>query len=202
MSREFSASLDGVTSGRLRFPSGSAELALGVDPETGDLYRARFEEPVPTVEVQRGMVVVRYHQRHAHGTRARPSELVLNGSIPWDIELLGGVANVTADLRTLELASLTLDGGVSEVLVNLPHPRGTISVRASGGANEVTLARPAGVPAGVKVLDGGRYLSLDDQYFGAVGGETRWAGPGYAIAADRYDIVVSGGAHALTLETR
>lgn len=202
MSREFSASLESTAAGHLRFSSGSAQLLLGVDLETRDLYRGRFEHPMPDVEVQRGMVVVRYRQPHAFGTGARPSEVVLNGSIPWDIELLGGAANVSADLRALELASLTLSGGVSDVVVDLPPPRGTISVSAAGGASEISFSRPARVPARLRVQGGGRYLSLDDQYVGAVGRDTSWESSGYGDAADRYDIVVTGGAHALSLDKK
>jgi hypothetical protein len=86
--------------------------------------------------------------------------------------------------------------------VTLPRPSGTVSVRVSGGASDVTIHRPAGVAARVRVGRGASKLAFDDQHFGAIGGETRLQTPDYGDAADRYDIEVSGGASKLTVDAR
>ena len=49
---------------------------------------------------------------------------------------------------------------------------------------------------------GASKLTFDDQHFGAIGGKTRLHTPDYEGATDRYDIVVSGGASKLTIDTR
>ncbi len=46
-------------------------------------------------------------------------------------------------------------------------------------------------------------MALDDQHFGAIGGETRLEGPNdYAGATDRYEITITGGVSNVTIEGR
>jgi hypothetical protein len=76
------------------------------------------------------------------------------------------------------------------------------SLRSRSSASAASSAfRPAGVAVRVRVGHGAKDLTLDDQHFGAVGGSTRWQGPGYDQASDRYDVAVSGGADTLTVHT-
>ena len=49
---------------------------------------------------------------------------------------------------------------------------------------------------------GASKLALDDQHFGAIGGETRLESPDYAAAMDRYEITITGGATNVTIEGR
>ena len=60
--------------------------------------------------------------------------------------------------------------------------------------------RPAGVGARVEVNGGSQNLSLDDQRFGAVGGQTVWQSANYETAANRYDITILRGARAVTVD--
>jgi hypothetical protein len=71
-----------------------------------------------------------------------------------------------------------------------------------GGASDVTIHRPEGVAARIRVGRGVSELAFDEQRFGAIGGETRLQTPGYDGAADRYDVEVAGGASKLSVGTR
>ena len=71
-----------------------------------------------------------------------------------------------------------------------------------GGASDVTIHRPKGVVARIRVGRGVSELAFDEQRFGAIGGETRLQTPGYDGAADRYDVEVAGGASKLSVGTR
>jgi hypothetical protein len=200
---DFSAPLGAASSGRLRFARGAANVALRADPSMGDLYRARCDGPPPEVHAQDGAVTIRYPRTfHPFDWRKRAAEVALNGSIPWRIEFRGGLSGLEADLSALGLGSFEIIGGASKVAVMLPRPSGTVSVRVSGGASDVTIQRPAGVAARVNVGRGASKLAFDDQRFGAIGGETRLQTSDYEGAADRYDIEVSGGASKLTVDTR
>jgi hypothetical protein len=86
--------------------------------------------------------------------------------------------------------------------VTLPRPSGTVSVRVSGGASDVSIHRPEGVAAGIRVGRGVSKLAFDEQRFGAIGGETRLQTIDYDGAADRYDLEVTGGASELSIDTR
>jgi hypothetical protein len=205
--RQLAAPLGQATSGRLVVKPAAAHLTVSGDPTMTDLYRASFESPAPTVRVQGGTITVHY-PRMAWLTDLRAllgpppgGEVTLNGSIPWHIRVRGGTAHTSFDLSDLILYALELGGGVSQVELILPTPAGTVPVRVAGGVHDLTVLRPAGVPARVQVGHGARRLTLDDQRFGAVGASTSWQSPGYDQTSDRYDIAVSGGADTLTLHS-
>jgi hypothetical protein len=205
--RQLAAPLGQASSGRLVVRPAAAHLAVRGDPAMTDLYRASFESPAPTVRVQGGTVTVDYPRMawlDDLGSLLGPppgGQILLNGSIPWHIRVRGGTAHTSFDLGELILYALELGGGASQVELRLPTPTGTVPVRVAGGVHDLTVLRPAGVAARVQVGHGARGLTLDDQYFGAVGGGTRWQSPGYDQAADRYDIAVTGGANTLILDT-
>ena len=166
------------------------------------LLRARLEGPASQVRAQDGTVTVRQRRPRSPslGRDERANEILLNGSIPWEVEVRGGASNLAANLGELKLSSLEIKGGASKVELTLPPPLGTIPLRVLGGAEGLTIRRPKGVAARVYVSRGASGLVLDEQRHGAVGGETSLQSPDYEHAAHRYDIEVSGGASGLTIE--
>jgi DNA-binding MarR family transcriptional regulator len=200
-----SAPLGGVTSGRLDFAGGASKVSVRVDPAMSELYRAAYEGAAPEVRVKGGAV------SFTHGRRFRPFsfdwgkqivEVTLNGTIPWEIAVRGGLWKFGADLRGLQLRGFEVSGGASEVTVTLPAPIGTVPVRISGGANKITLHRPAGAAAQAQVTGGATKLVFDGRQLGGIGGKTSVESPGYQNVADRYEIRLSGGASALTIDAR
>jgi DNA-binding MarR family transcriptional regulator len=200
---EFAVPLGSVTSGRLVFERSASDIFVGVNPSMGDLLRARLEGPTSQVRAQDGIVTVRQRRRRLPSLSRdeRANEILLNGSIPWEVEVRGGASNLAADFDELKLRSLEIKGGASETVLTLPHPPGTATLRVLGGASDLTIHRPEGVAARILVRDGSSKLAFDEQHFGAIGGETQWQSPDYDGAADRYDIEVSGGANGLTIDT-
>ena len=57
------------------------------------------------------------------------------------------------------------------------------------------------MPAGARLTGGAAKLQFDRQQLGAFGGLTRLETPGFEVAADRYDIRVTGGANTVTIDT-
>jgi hypothetical protein len=201
--KDYTVPLGSITHGRLQFTRGAANVTLRVDYSMGDLYRARFDGPPPEVHARDGAVTVRYPRTfHPFDWRKRTAEVTLNPAIPWQIEFHGGLSRLDADLSVLELGSFEVNGGASGVAVTLPRPSGTVSVRVSGGASDVSIHRPEGVAARIRVGRGVSKLAFDEQRFGAIGGETRLQTIDYDGAADRYDLEVTGGASKLTVDTR
>jgi hypothetical protein len=201
--KDYTVPLGSITHGRLQFTRGAANVTLRVDYSMGDLYRARFDGPPPEVHAQDGAVTIRYPRTfHPFDWRNRTAEVTLNPAIPWQIEFHGGLSRLDADLSVLELGSFEVNGGASGVAVTLPRPSGTVSVRVTGGASDVSIHRPEGVAARIRVGRGVSKLAFDEQRFGAIGGETRLQTNDYDGAADRYDLEVTGGASKLTVDTR
>jgi hypothetical protein len=164
--------------------------------------RARFEGSASQVRAQDGIVTVRQRRRRlpSLGRDERANELLLNRSIPWEVEIRGGASNLAADFGELKLGSLEIKGGANQVELTLPPPSGTIPLRLLGGAEGLTICRPKGVAARVRVSRGVSGLVFDEQTHDTVGGETSLQSPDYDDAADRYDIEVSGGVSGLTIE--
>jgi hypothetical protein len=185
------------------FANGASRLTLRAASGMDDLYRARFEGPVPKVEVADGTVTFRYPRRFSglFEWRSRSGgEVTLNAAVPWEVEVRGGAYKVEADLSGLKLTSFVLTRGLSDVDLTLPEPSGVVPVRLTGGASEVNIRRPAGVEARLSMIGGVSKLTFDEQSFDAVGGKLRLRSPGYDSVSDRYEIEVSGGASKVTVQ--
>jgi hypothetical protein len=137
-----SVPLGSVDAGRLVFTRGVSHLTIRVNGPMDDLYRARFEGKTPDVRTDGGTVTVRYRMS-VHPTRG---EIELCGRIPWSIRARMGMSHVVADLEDLELADLEVSAGMSHVEMRLPRPKQTVRLRIGGGASDVELIRPTGVP--------------------------------------------------------
>ena len=171
--QQLSAPMSSVDTGRLVFTRGAAHLTIGVNGSMDDLYRARFEGRVPDVRTDGGTVTVRYRMS-VHPTRG---EIELCGGIPWSIRGHMGMSHVVADLEELELTDLEIGRDIPYVEMRLPRPKQTVRIRIGGGASDVELSRPTGVPVQVHIGGGASKLAIDEFRLGS-GGGTRLAEPG------------------------
>lgn len=193
---DFNAPLAGVELGRLTLSGGASRLSIRSDPGLRDLYAAHFRGRV-RVRAEDGAVEIGGHGRGG----PRSGEVVLNGGIAWNVEVAGGVSNVSAELESVRLGAFVVNGGAHQATLRLGPPLGTVPVTFNGGVSRVAVVRPAGTPVRVRVTSGASRLAMDDLRFGSVGGETRWQTPDFAAAEDRYDVEVHGGASRLTIGT-
>jgi DNA-binding MarR family transcriptional regulator len=195
----WSAPLSDLTSAQL-IVSGSARLTVRAEDGMSALYQAQFEGPVPEVKVKDGVVTIRYPRRLwmlSAGQRA--AEITLNAAIPWRIVIQGGTSEITAALGGLDLAGLEVSGGMSMIRLELPTPTSTVPVRVSGGASEISIQRPAGIPSKVRLKGWVSTFVFDDQTFGDVGNDVRLQSPGYDTSDRRYDIEVSSSASMVNI---
>jgi DNA-binding MarR family transcriptional regulator len=199
---DFAAPLAGATSGHLICELGASRLTLRADRALPDLYRAHFAGAAPEVRVRGGTVTIRagFSLAALFGRGIAPAEVTLNGAIPWTIEVRGGAAQLTADLRALQLRALDLTSGVNRVTVSLPPPVDTVPIVVTSAASKLTFYRPAGVAVRVAVTSGLTNLTCDGRHIASSGGDRHWATPDYKRAADRYDIQVTGAASDLTVD--
>jgi len=196
----YSAPLDGLASGRLVIPAGISQLTVRADSDMADLYQARFVGAVPDVKTKEGVVTIRYPRRlWGLGGGEGAAEVTLNAAIPWEITIQGGASEITAELSRLALAALVVKGGMSMIRVDLPVPSGVVPIRISGGASEITVRRPAGVPAKVHLKGWASELVFDEQTFSNLGKDVRLQSPGYEGTAPGYDIEVASSASIVTI---
>ena len=160
-----------------------------------------FEGGVPDIAVDGGTVSIGHKRRFLpFDWRNAKSEIWLNPAVPWEISLKGGMWKLAADFRGLELRLLDVGGGASDVEIWLPAPVGPVAVRVSGGASHVRLHRPVASALRADVTGGASQLIFDGQRLGSIGGRNRLETPGFAAAADRYEVRLSGGASQLDID--
>lgn len=199
--RTFTAPLDGVREGVLVLRHGRSDVAVrGVDMDV--LCRASFDGMAPKAWVESGRVAIEYPRFSFAGLLSRGvgrTDIELQATLPWSLDIAGGLRDSTLELTDLELTALDLRGGASDVRIRLPRPRGRVLVRIEGGASAVTLVRPAGVAVVLQLVGGVSRLAFDDERYGAIGAGTRLETPDAGSEQDRFEIEVRGGATKLTI---
>jgi class 3 adenylate cyclase len=179
----------------------AVNVAIGADRTLSEAYRTRFEGRPARVRAEDHVVTVEFPRFSAKRTRY-PSFITLSGSRPWVIGATGQLSAITADLGGIELREVEVRGGASRIVLLLPRPAGHVPIRFAGGVADVTIRRPSGTPAQVRIGGGASTLRLDDQFFNAVGGTLNWKSSDYQRASDGFDIEVRRGASSLTVVTQ
>jgi DNA-binding MarR family transcriptional regulator len=192
-----------LTSGRLVIPAGIARLTIRTDSEMAELYRARFEGAVPDVKTNDGVVTIRYPRRLwvLRGGGQSGAEVTLSSALPWSIAIHGGASEIIAQLAGLSLSGLEVKGGMSMIHMELPVPTGAIPIRISGGASQITIRRPVGVPARVHLKGWASQMIFDDQAFSNLGSDVRLHSPDFEPTAVGYDIDVASSASMVDITT-
>ena len=204
----FSAPLGVVKKGHLEIKSGISNFDLTGDSASQDLFQGEFIGLIPDVSTKNERVIIRYPLsitewfRHLLLANRHAAQVVLNTSIPWQIEIHGGAANLAADLRAFQLHSLMITGGVAEAVIFLPRPLNTIPIHITSGVSRLTFIRPEGVSARLKVDGGINHLAFDDQSYDSIGGGIRLETTSYKGQMDRYDISIGGGVSNLVVRTQ
>src|SRR5262249_46522506 len=144
------APLDGVTHGQLDL-RGAARVRI-LETDDAVLFRALWDGAAPRIRTEGGEVRV----GGAHG-----GSLALPSLVPWRLRIRGGAVGLDADLRRLSVEEVALSGGASDVRILLGTPQTTTPVRARGGADKLTVLRPAGVAARVEVRGGASAVTIE-----------------------------------------
>lgn len=204
----FAAPLGVVKRGHLEIRSGISNFDLTGDLATPDLFQGQFTGMIPDVRTRNERVIIRYPLsigewlRHLLLANRHAAQVVLNTSIPWQIDIHGGAAHLAADLRAFQLSSLMITGGVAETVIFLPRPSKTIPIHIASGVSRLTFIRPEGVSARLKVVGGINQLAFDDQSYDSIGGGLRLETPTYNDQTNRYDISIRGGVSNLIVRTQ
>jgi hypothetical protein len=179
------ASVDGVVDARLVVRRGLGNATLVGAETMAELYTARCTGRAPRARCSGGVVELTYPEL-ALCARAR-TEISLNASVPWEIEIAVGASDIRADLTQLRMRSVDVNGRVARLTIDLGNPDGTLSIRL-GAVDNTTIRRPSGVPVRLRIRGEARGVTLDDRSVPRKCGPTAVTTPGYDHAAHRVDI--------------
>jgi hypothetical protein len=187
----------------IRIAPRASALTITADPTLDDAYSVSWDGPAPRVRERDGAIEIDYTvpaRLQAMSPRRRSLALALNPGVDWELELEGGVSRLRADLRELRLSALDVDGGASDVTVDLPRPAGKLPLRIKGGASGLVVRRPAAVPVSVEIDGGATGLRLDESELGAIGGTVRQRTPGASNGGGEVALHILGGASDVTVD--
>jgi hypothetical protein len=125
--------------------------------------------------------------------------ILLNPQVTWRLVFAGGTNRTTVDLGQGRVRSVDFAAGSSVIHMTLPRPAGTALVVLAGGASQVMLRLPAGVPARLRLDGGAASVALDGQSWTGVAGGTVLTAAGWARAASRYDIQAPAGVSVIAV---
>jgi hypothetical protein len=111
----------------------------------------------------------------------------LASDVPTVLTMNAGAGDFLVDLSNVLVVNARIQVGAAQARIVLPRPRGTVEVRVSGGATQLTFVPPPGVE--YRVETSGGLTSVD--------GLTE--SPGYATASDRVLARFSGGAASVRI---
>jgi hypothetical protein len=117
----------------------------------------------------------------------------LNPAVTWQLEFTGGSSQTILSLAGTKIASIDFTAGASLIQMTLPRPSGTVTITLAGGAGQVSLTMPPGVPARLRLYGGASAATLGGVTHAGVSRGTVLTSPGWAQAANRYDIDAPGG---------
>jgi DNA-binding MarR family transcriptional regulator len=200
-SSEHFAPLGGLASARLLIRSGLSDIRLRGGGSSAELYRATFSGATPLVRLRDGRVIVQY-RGIPFDWRKRKATLALNASIPWSIEIVGGVERVEADLRGLDLEQFKVTGGTEQIQLELGQPRGDVPIEILGGAKTIRFERPRGIPLRLGITGGVGRVELDGQPKGTKGGKWSIESDGWTRSANRFSVSVVGGSKSIEVVAR
>lgn len=206
-----SAQTGGLTAATLDVNYSAATIDVKAASLGDRLYQIHVDYPggenPPTISLdhESGRLEIResssFSPFHLFGSNRRHVVLTLTDHIPWTIQIGGGAANLSLDLRQLQLTRLDVSGGANQMDAQLPAPKGTIVIDISGGASNLTLRAPAETQWRVGVSGGASAITINGSTSGALGGDFERQSPGYGSATNRFDIQISGGAAHLDFRT-
>ena len=176
--------------------SGSRGVVLRAGPaEMQTLIRVPSDQAAAAPAVVRGeSVIVRRLRGVGHGI------IELNPRRPWRVKVQAPTWKTVLELGHIDLRELHIDSGAARVTCFVGEPRGVVPIQISGGVAGVEIHRPRGVAVTAHVSSGAVNLRLDDFATRVTVGDVHWQSEGAAGAADRYELVVAGGAVKVTLD--
>jgi hypothetical protein len=195
---------DGLRSATLDVVNGATTVTVGTADLGGNLIRVSTPgnsgiRPSLLGPSQYGHGPVLLYLEPTGGSGPAAVRILLNPGVTWRLRFAGGASLTSVNLGHGRVSGVDFAAGTSVISMTLPRPGGTASVTLAGGASQVTMSLPAGVPARLRLDGGAASATLAGQTHTGVAGGTVLAAPGWASSAGRYDIHAPAGVSAISV---
>jgi TetR/AcrR family tetracycline transcriptional repressor len=177
--------------------SGSRGVLVRPGKDMHGLIRTAPDRTSAAPAIVRGeRVVVRRLRGVGYG------EIELDPRHPWRFQIQGATWNTVLEVGGLDVRGIKLDSGAAKVECFLPRPRGVVPIEVSGGVVGLSLHRPRGVAVVADISTGAVRVKLDDYSVKAAVMDSQWESEdGAAESPDRYQLLISGGAVQVSLDS-
>lgn len=181
--------------------SGATSVTVATAPLGGELLRVSTPAGAG---VKPDLVVTGTVQLYLDSTGVSGPAAVavtLNSAVDWRLAFAGGSTQTSVFLGRGKLRGADFAAGSSQITMRLPRPQGTVTIVLAGGASQVRLATPRGVPARLQLDGGASTATLGGRTYTGIAGGTVLAAPGWAAAASRYNIEAPAGMATISVGT-
>ena len=202
----FQQARDGANAATVRIEYGAGVLDIGALPDpqptetlvSGLVYGHRGTDFAPRSTLRDGRRTVTFSTNHGNAfLDLGRLELQVNPTVPTDLEIESGAAEMTLNLERLRIPNLSIETGASKTRVILPA-QGVTMAQIEGGAASFEFVIPPNVAAQIVVEDGPNHVQIDQQRFPRNGSEYRSAN--FASATDRVTLRIDVGASHVVVQ--
>jgi hypothetical protein len=128
-----------------------------------------------------------------------PLRITLNAKVHWTVRVTGGIGKNVLNFRDSDLTAIELAEGASSTQLALPPAVGTLPVLVSHGVHTLQINPAQGDPVRAQIRSGADKAVVLGQVDKGVRKGTVLTSSGWDSAADRIDLVATGGIGALTV---
>jgi hypothetical protein len=195
-----SLSASGQHQATLALVSGAATVTVSAAAMRGTLARAWTPNNSgvrPQLLLSAGRAQVFLDSTGQSGAGA--ISIQLSTAVTWQLQFTGGSNQTILSLGDSKIASIDFTAGSNLIQMTLPRPSGTVAITLAGGASQVSLTVPTGVPTRLRLYGGASTATLAGVTHVGVPRGTVLSPAGWAQAVNRYDIDAPAGVSDITV---
>jgi hypothetical protein len=180
--------------------SGAASVTVTAAAEPGRFLRAwtpANSSIRPELAVTGGTVLVSVASTGLSGPAA--VTIQLSTDVRWQLRFSGGASQTVIEMGNGAVSGVDFTAGSSLIAMTLPRPAGTVTLTLAGGASQVSIGLPAGVPARLQLWGGASAATLAGKTRVGIGGGTVLTAASWSTAVNRYDVAAPAGVSEISV---
>jgi hypothetical protein len=184
---------DGRTRAELDLVSGASAVTVRAADTGGDLVRASTPAGSAVTPALTGDGPARLFLGSTGLGGPADVRVLVNSQVAWRLVFAGGATEIAVDMRGGRFAGADFAAGSARITMRLPRPAAGAGVVLAGGATQVSIGIPDGVPARLRIDGGASTATIGGRSYTGIAAGTTLATPGWDSAPARYDFDAPAG---------